>query len=84
MNSRKSKVERVLDKVGAPQKLVGTPQKLGGSARHAVEAAAVGSIASDPVKKAGVPALVVAAGVAGVAAANAGISSLRKREGSAA
>ena len=74
--SRKSKVERVLDKVGAPQ-------TLSGSTRHAVEAAAVSSIASDPVKKAGMPALVVAAGVAGVAAANAGVSSLRKREGSA-
>ena len=75
--SRKSKVERLLDKVGNPQSLTD-------STRHAVEAAVAGaSAASEPIKKAGKPTLVVAAGVAGVAAANAGVSSLRKREGSA-
>ena len=75
--SRKSKVERLLDKVGNPKSLTDP-------ARHAVEAAVAGaSTASDPIKKAGKPALVVAAGLAGVAAANAGLSSLRKREGSA-
>lgn len=74
--SRKSKVERLLDKVG-------NPKSLADSTRHAVEAAAAGaSTASDPVKKAGRPALVVAAGVAAVAAVNAGVASLRKREGS--
>ena len=73
--SRKSKMERLLDKVGSPQMLTD-------STRHAVEAAVAGA-ASDPIKKAGKPTLVVAAGVAGVAAANAGLSSLRKREGSA-
>jgi hypothetical protein len=39
-------------------------------------------IASDPIKKAGKPTLAVAAGVAGVTAASAAVSSLRKRESS--
>ena len=77
MPSRKSKVERLLDKVGSPQKLTD-------STRHAVEAAVAGSsTASNPIKKAGKPTLVVAAGLAGVTALNAGVSSLRKRSGSA-
>jgi hypothetical protein len=38
--------------------------------------------AAGPLKKAGKPALAVAAGVAGVTAASAGVSSLRKRDGS--
>ena len=64
--SRKSKVERFSD-----------------SARHAAEAAvATASTTSDPIKKAGKPTLAVAAGLAGVAGANAVVSSLRKREGS--
>lgn len=38
--------------------------------------------AAGPLKKAGKPALAVAAAAAGVTAASAGVSSLRKREGS--
>ena len=49
---------------------------------NAVDAAAAGaSTASDSIRKAGKSTLLVAAGLAGIAAANAGVSSLRKREG---
>jgi hypothetical protein len=39
-------------------------------------------LASGPIKKAGKPTLIVAAGVAGVTAASAAVSSLRRKEGS--
>ncbi len=39
-------------------------------------------LGAGPIRKAGKPTLVVAAGVAGVTAASAAVSSLRKREGS--
>ena len=54
-----------LSSVAHPAKAVGgNPLKLG----------------AGPIKKAGKPTLVVAAGVAGVTAASAAVSSLRKRE----
>lgn len=84
--SSPSKVDRVIDSVESHPVLKS-------AARTAVESAFAAGMAArkdagpsrsrstaSPIMKAGKPALVVAAGVAGLAAASAAVSSLRERQ----
>lgn len=82
-----SKVDRVIDSVeshpllkSAAMTAVESAFAAGMAARKDAGGTSSRSRSRSPLRKAGKPALVVAAGVAGLAAASAAVSSLRQRQ----